>query len=466
MKSVNEQKVTNHILDQFGKPTFADLALKLTFSSYSGDERVLYCLELPFHSLVGARMGVTVKILEERGLAGSREMDRDIQVSLDDILREEEGVMDRSVKWTTGNLMKFLTETAVRIALAWIYGCSERLVEEWFEYHTAHELQNMISRIQPEELMEPGSDGKFVEPDFSVSSSPAAEEMSRGHRSDAPSPEPITHVAQRAEISSRPPSRNLLEDDTEGEDLERQLSNPETQATTPHQEAPSRKLSRFSNTPGVWPPGLMPSHNPSLKRILSVLAAATLLDIPELVCFCEKKLTTHIQSLDDLSSGLGTLYFLLFHDELISQPCAPSYVATDRFSHVHAMLFEIFSATMTDVIGRCLDRLAHGCKVEELDQRVLRGLPFEVVVGTALSIVDGMKVLQSVKERIDVVRKLVVGEIQAKEIVVAASFGVTPTVARITKGSEMRFGEVEGLATAANVAVGRRVRRKFVWVES
>ena len=467
LHSVNEKKVTNHILDQFGNSTFADLTLRLTFSSSFG---VLYRLELPFHSLVGARMGVTVNILEKRRWAGLREMDRHIQVALDDILRDEERGMDSNVKWTTGSLMKFLTETAVRIALAWVYGCSERLVEEWFDCHTAHELQNMISRIQSEGQMKPSFDGKFMESGFSVSS--AAEEVSRGHRSAAPSPEPelIAHAVQRAEVNYHPLSRNLPEDDMEGEDLkdnlelERQLSNPETQATTPHQEAPSRKLSKYFNSPSAWQSGLMPSCDPSLKRILSVLAAATLLDIPELVRFCEKKLATHIQSLHDLSSGLETLHFLLTQGNHISQPSVPSFAAIGRFSYVHALLYEIFSATMTDVIVRCLRQLARGCMVEELDRRVLRELPFEIVVGTALSVVVRMKVLQSVEERIDVVRKLLVGEMKAKGIVVAASFGGTPTVARITRGFKMRFGDVEGQATAASVVVGRRVRRKFDWV--
>ncbi|KAF8427930.1 hypothetical protein EV426DRAFT_588964 [Tirmania nivea] len=466
LQSVNEKKVTNHILDQFGRSTFADLTLRLTFSSSFGGERISYRLKMPFHSLVGARMGVTVRILGKRGWAGPREIDRHIQVSLDDIFQDEEGVMDSNVKWTIGNLMKYLTETAVRIALAWVYGCSERWVEEWFYCHTAQELQDMISRVQSEEQMEPSSDGKFTEQGFSMSS--AAEEVPRGHRSAAPSPEP-------AGINSHPPSRNLpedVQDDTEGEDLkddlelERQLSNPETQATTPHQEAPSRKQFTYFNTPGVWSPGLMPSRDSSLNRILSVLAAATLLDIPELVRFCERKLAAHIQSVHDLSSGLESLHFLLTQGKHISLPNVPSFAAIGRFSYVHALLYEIFSATMTDVVGRCLNRLARGCTVEELDRQVLRGLPFEIVVGTALGIVNRMKVLESVKERIDVIRKLVIGEMRTKGIVVAAGFGVTPTVSRITKSFKVRFGEVEGVPTAAIVVVGRRVRRKFVWVEA
>lgn len=472
VQCANEKKVTNHILDQFGKSTFADLTLRLTFSSFFGDERVLYRLELPFHSLVGARMGVTVNILEKMGWAGPPEIGRHIQISLDDILRDEEGAMDCNVKWTTGNLMKFLTETAVRIALAWVYGCSERLVEEWFDCHIAHELQNIISRIQSDEQVEPSTDDKFMESNFSVSS--AAEEVYRGHRSAAPSPSPelIANAARRTEFSCHTLSANLPEDDTEGEDLkddlelERQLSNSETQATTPHQEASSRKLSKYLNTLGVWPPVLMPSRDSSLKRILSVLAAATLLDIPELVRFCEKKLAIHLQSFHDLSSGLETLHFLLAQGKYIFQPCVPSFAAIGRFSYVHALLYEIFSATMADVIGRCLHQLAHGCMVEEMDRQVLRELPFEIVVGTALSVVDGMKKLHSVKERIDVIRMLVVGEMQMKQIVVAAGFGVTPAISRFRRASKLKFGEVEGLATAVSVVVGRPVGRKLVWVEA
>lgn len=464
--SINERSMTDYVLHQYGESLFADLRLDLVFSSPSAGEMDYHRVNIPFHSLIAGRVGVLADMLSKREWDGLSGKDRLVKVSLDDMVQYGEQDIGENVKRTIRNLRNFLTGTAVIVALAWAYGCSEKMMGEWFEMDAKGELRELILTMQHN--LEPQSEDhecSKMEPLLSSTT----EEVARLHRSTAPSPEPkeAPKTTEQNKPPPPPPQRDWaddFEDDTEEEygkdelELERQLSHSDTEATTPHHEASPRKpFAEIDYTPH-WSPALIPSQDNSLKRILSVLIAAVLLDIPSLVDFCGGRLAAHIHSLRDPSLGLETLSLILGKGAYVSPP---SFAAAKKFEYVNALVYDIFSTALREMINRSVNQLIHG---EELELIALKELPFETVVGNALEIVNGLPLSSTIEKR-RVMQKLVTKARTEKGVVVAVSLGVASAVTMAERRNVMRFGDIQGPEVGGKIVVGKIVRKKWVWLE-
>ena len=405
-------------------------------------------------------MGVLASALED-GKATTTPDGREVMISLDNILRDDGGVMGTNAKLTMTSLGKFLTETAVVIALASAYGCGDDILGKWLEVNEPICLSHLdgISRSQRqvEEQNKPLSTFE--------------EEIARGDRSAAPSPEPVSVGHSVNGTARNPPAPKCWADydDTEDEDEQDELklepTSNGTQVTTPHQEGPPQQ--DFTGVYDQAPPSsfqLAPDPDSPLTRILSLLVAAVLLDIPNTIDFSLKRLQLYMDCPDGMVAGIEMLNTVLHighrHQVL-------PVMSSNRFIHVDDVLYQFFSTALREVTRRCLNMLARVEELEEKDRRMVKELPFETVARAVLGAVGGtVWVGVGMRSTVSLVRKLLVEERGEKGVVVGVFFGSGSGTNGTGESVKFRFGEFQGTVGEEKVLVGRRVGGRWVWIET
>ena len=455
----NIPKFSGDFLEQFAKAKWADLRMKVIFPPKPNDT-LWHEINIPFHSLVAARVGVLASALED-GKAIAIPDGREVMISLDNILRDDGGVMGTNAKWTMTSLGKFLTEIAVVIALASAYGCGDDTLGKWVEMNEPTCLNHLLDGVsqiqtQAEEQNKP---------------LPACREgAARGDRSAAPSPEPVSVGLTVNGPACDPPAPKCWADydDTEDEDEQDELklepASDDTQVTTPHQEGSPQKdfTGAYDQAPGSCQ--LAPDNDSPLTRILSLLVAAVLLDIPNTIDFSLRRLQLYMDCPDGMAAGiemLGTILHIGHRDSL------PPLISSNRFIHVDNVLYHFFSTALKEVTRRCLNRLARVEELEEKDRWMVRELPFETVARAVLGVVGAtVWVGVGMRNTVGLVRRLLVEERGEKGVVVGVFFGSGSGTNGTDESVRFRFGEFQGTVGEEKVLVGRRVGGRWVWIET
>lgn len=424
------------------------------------DDTLWHEINIPFHSLVAARVGVLASALED-DKAITIPDGREVMISLDNILSDDDGIMGTNAKRTMANLGKFLTETAMVIALASAYGCGDDILGKWLEMNEPTCFNYLFDEINRRQ--------RQVE-EQSKPLPTCEEETARGDRSAAPSPEPVSvgHIVNGTAHVPPAPKCWADYDDTEDEDEQDELklepTSNDTQVTTPHQEGSPQKDSTgaYDQAPSSFP--LAPDHDSPLTRILSLLVAAVLLDIPNTIGFSLKRLQLYMDCPDGMVAGIEMLSTILHigHRHSLSP-----VMSSNRFIHVDNALHQSFSKALKEVTRRCLNKLARAEELEENDRQMVKELPFETVTQAVLGAVGGtIWVGVGMRSTVGLVRRLLVEERGEKGVVVGVFFGSGPGTNSTDESIRFRFGEFQGTVGEEKVLVGRRAGGRWVWIET